>query len=46
MWPRVSQGTEEEVREVRENLFPMSLVTAFDSPKVNTNTTFAQKCHH
>lgn len=44
MWPRVSQGTEEEVREVGGNLFPMSLIVEFDS-KVNTNRTFAQKCH-
>lgn len=46
MWPRVSHGTEEEVREVRGNLFLMSLVIAFDSPEVNTNRTFARICHH
>lgn len=45
MGPMVSQGIEEEVREFRGNLFPMFFIVAFDSPKVNTNRTFAQKCH-
>lgn len=38
-------GTEEKVRNFRGALFPMSLIVAFAALKVNTNRTFAQKCH-
>lgn len=36
-------GTEEKVRKFRGTLFPMSLIVAFASLKVNTNRIFVQK---
>lgn len=41
----MAQGKPRDRERSRAYLFPTSLVVAFDSPKVNTNSTVVQKCH-